>query len=852
MEKQKVHAFFVRIRPMLLSFAVPFFIIGIIMLIGLMHFDAAVIGGDCASQILPFMSEFRRKILSGESLFYSWSGGGGYDFWAVYCYYLSSPFTWLSLLVKEENLPLFVNFLVLLKLSLCGAGFSFYAVKKNICKNDFQIVLFSTLYAMCGYCAAYCIDIMWMDAVALFPLLLWGMHRLVYDKKPVLYTLTLALIFMCNYYLGFTVAVGVFFYYFTFRFSDLRDFLMKSLRMLGFSLLSAACCAVFLFPSYFVAVEAGRADEAARWGFLNSFWDSVKNFLFFDQPAVKSESASTANVYVTVFALFFVFLWFFASNAPKREKIKNGIIIAFLLLSFNLGALNMLWHGLRMPILVQNRFSFMLCFILLVLAARAFAEKDSLDRKRAVWACVAFLAFMVVLCFADLQNAVRIAFSLLAAAFYVLLFFVRRVRRLQTALYSLCAFVGVFVCFVLCFRNATGKVLEKAYDPALAQAVEQVQTEDFYREKNLSYTDGKAAANTQILYGMRGFPIFSSYINAKQTVQYVRFGLVNFYAGTEMMRSYNGENLGNYNMPNSFNIVADSLSGVRHVYADANTAVRSDLLQSVYEKDGIVVYGNAYALPVGFQLQNETIEKLSNPSLLPTSVYNSIASEHGSALYKSCTLSISLQDDTDFEKSPYGEYALLKSGNDAAKAVFSYTVREDNTALTLYYGSRVQMNVTVYCNDAVLYSGSLFYSDFPELGTFSKGDLLEIHVEAMPQAAFTIELVQFNKENFVSMHEKLQASALQTTGHRANYIAGTVTAKQDHSLFTTIPYSENWTVTVDGQPTDTASLGEGFLVIPLTAGEHTVALQYTPPAFWECLCISICGILLSFVVFFCL
>ncbi len=850
MRKKNAKELFCCYRPVLFSFLVPFVIIGGILLFLLLKNGVAVIGGDCSAQMIPFMAEFRRKILSGESLFYSWSGGGGYDFWAVYCYYLSSPFTWLSLLVKEESLPLFVNFLVLLKLSLCGAGFSFYAVRKKICKNDFQVVLFSTLYAMCGYTAAYSIDIMWLEAVALFPLLILGMEYIVYDKKPALYTLTLALIFMCNYYLGFTVAIGVFFCYFTFRFENFRDFFMKSIRILGFSLLSAACCAVFLFPSYMVASEAGRDSANARFGFLDGFFDSIRNLLFYDTADTASNSASAANIYVTVFALYFVFLWFFAYKEKLHEKIKSGIIIAFLILSFNIGTLNMLWHGFRMPIMVQNRFSFMLCFILLVLAAKAFAEREKLEHNKAIGGSIAFVVFVAALAIADSQNKIRLSVSLLAAVAYVVLFFKLKKSKLQFAVFSICAVIGVATGFFLCVENGTGRYREDVYDTAVAEAVDEIQTEDFYREKNLCYDKQDIMPNAQILYGLRGFPIFSSYINAKQTVQYIRFGLVNYIWDSYWVQVFEGNDIGNFNNPNSFNIVADSLSGSRYIYAYSDTKLPVDLLQKVYEKNNVTVYKNEYALPIVFQLQTEVVEQMNNTARLPYSIYTKIAKSLDEALYNSCVMTLDMAENTDCSKTPYGTYTIFAGSDSSPQATFSYRVKADDTDLTLYYGAQEKIDVSVFCNGEEIYNNEQYFSDFPDLGSFNEGDLIEIEVSANKAISFSIELMTFNADGFVSMQKKLNETALVVTDSKSDYIAGTVVAKSDHSLFTTIPYSKYWTAIVDGQETEISSLNKGFIILPLTEGTHTIELRYTPPMFWECLLISIFGIILSFAVFF--
>ena len=59
--------------------------------------DYSFAGYDCLQQYLPFFSELHEKLrglLSGDggkSILYSWNGGLGYSFLAVFFYYLASP-----------------------------------------------------------------------------------------------------------------------------------------------------------------------------------------------------------------------------------------------------------------------------------------------------------------------------------------------------------------------------------------------------------------------------------------------------------------------------------------------------------------------------------------------------------------------------------------------------------------------------------------------------------------------------------------------------------------------------------------------------------------------------------------
>ena len=56
---------------------------------------------DAVHQYLPFLTELRRHLVNGESLFYSFSGGLGYNFWSTIAYYAASPFNLITALLPE-------------------------------------------------------------------------------------------------------------------------------------------------------------------------------------------------------------------------------------------------------------------------------------------------------------------------------------------------------------------------------------------------------------------------------------------------------------------------------------------------------------------------------------------------------------------------------------------------------------------------------------------------------------------------------------------------------------------------------------------------------------------------------
>ncbi|MFT9434850.1 MAG: YfhO family protein, partial [Liquorilactobacillus satsumensis] len=75
---------------------------------------------DLGTQYVPFLTEMRRQLLSGQLSIYSFSLGLGDNFFPVAAYYLISPFNLVSLLFRPEQMPVAVELIILLKISAMG------------------------------------------------------------------------------------------------------------------------------------------------------------------------------------------------------------------------------------------------------------------------------------------------------------------------------------------------------------------------------------------------------------------------------------------------------------------------------------------------------------------------------------------------------------------------------------------------------------------------------------------------------------------------------------------------------------------------------------------------------------
>ena len=167
---------------------------------------------DMYHQYAPFFSEFQYKLTHGGSLLYSWDVGMGVNFSALYAYYLASPFNWLLILCPKGLVIEFMTCQIVFKIGLSGLTMAYY-LRKHCRTRDFGVAFFGIFYALSGYMAAYSWNIMWLDCIILFPLIVLGLEHLVKDGKGMLYCITLGLSILSNYYISIMTCIFMVLYF---------------------------------------------------------------------------------------------------------------------------------------------------------------------------------------------------------------------------------------------------------------------------------------------------------------------------------------------------------------------------------------------------------------------------------------------------------------------------------------------------------------------------------------------------------------------------------------------------------------------------------------------------------------
>lgn len=392
--------------------------------------ESAFLLSDSYYQYYPFFKAFRRALLSGDGLLYSWNVGMGMDYLGLISYYLASPLNLLVVLVPESWTLELYFLLVAVRLGLASLFFAIF-LQRTFHKNDLSITLFGCFYGTCAWALGYIWNVMWLDTFALLPLVVLGTISLLRDKKFILYTITLFLSIFSNYYIGFFTCIFtllVFICYQICNFTTFRRFLSDLGRIALFSALAIGMTAILELPalaalSTTVSVSPGGISQenqsilekiptefrlnivdSSLYASANGAWAALKDSLKSGDYAdawnsfrLWGKSVFTGlldgmrqvagnmggglthtvvnglpNIYCGVGTIFLACLFLTSKGVKVREKICSVLLLLFLILSFLHRTLDYIWHGFHFPNQIPYRFSFLYSFVMLYMAYRAY------------------------------------------------------------------------------------------------------------------------------------------------------------------------------------------------------------------------------------------------------------------------------------------------------------------------------------------------------------------------------------------------------------------------------------------------------------------------------------------------
>lgn len=785
----------------ILAFLIPFVVlVAIYFARGIFPFgENCYLRSDMYHQYLPFYSELWNKLRDHTTLTYSFNIGLGVNFTALYAYYLSSPINWFIFLFPHKYLIEVMNGLIILKMCFSSVTFTYY-ISKRFKTNNIYISVFGMFYALSGYLAAYSWNIMWLDCVLLFPLIALGLERLVKEKKCLLYSVTLGLAILSNYYIAIMICITLIFYFIFLLLTEttngIKGYLINIKNFALHSLLAGGLSACLLIPELYALGYTVSSDISFPKTLTEYFpvLQMIARHLINVETHLALEHHP--NIYCGVAVFLLLPLYIMNKKISSKEKAGKCALIAIFLLAFNLNIPNFVWHGLHFPNSLPCRQSFIYVFILLTMCYDAFKDIKNYSKKEltsALWIALGFMLFADQFLQESVVDFKAIYISTAFIAVYMLIIYIYRSRKLPYMVFLFLFFTFTILECAINFEETALGTTNRTYYLADNQAIEtlldRVEESDdsFYRIEKFS---GLKTKNDAAWNNYNSASTFSSTSNGGLSKLYGYLGM----ESSTNAYSYSGATF-----------LSSALLNVKYLISDTQLG-ESKLLSYVDYVDDRYIYKNNYLLPFGFMLPNDFEETWDMKNSDPFKVQNSF-------IYESAGV------DNVFVKLNTQALTSTSAKIQVAKTQHVY-IRITNTNIK---------SVNVYINDNSK-TYNIKHNHIIDLGVINATDDVRITTDDSDNS-LSLNAYTINETAFIDAINTLTNNSFTMTSFDETHINGTVTSSFDGKLLLSLPYDNGWSIYVDGEKVKQGSINEALTTIDITAGTHDVKMKYSPEGF---------------------
>ena len=790
---------------------------------------------DLYHQYYIFHVWFGDVLRSGDwsRLLFDFTAGLGNPMLGTYAYYLSGPFSLLSVFFDENTMPLGITFILSLKIGCISASF-YWFLTRYFKQHQTWYYLFSLFFAFSSFCITYLMNFMWLDQLIVLPLLCYSGLLFIHQNRIRPLFICLLLSFWVNFYnaymAGIFLALFLLVEFFSHHsFSEWKQALKLMFKLAGLALLSFGLLAPFLIPTLLQLFTPGASTLSFNFEWVHSIFGLLESLTVGFYDGVETENIPP--LYFGLFPLILALSFFFQPTIPLKERLLHLTLFIFLGLSFVFNPLYNFWHGFKSPAWFPGRHAFVFAFHGLYLASRTFKlqRKHPIARPvRQGLTCV-FVGYLTLILlqtaeiiptYFEYSDVSPLTISFLFLLLYSLLwcFLYQPNNKLSWRVLLYLGFFELFLATGMTFLSFTSDltlVQGDVLDESLSISHEQLSDIDassmFSR-----YHLNSPALNTSLLLGYPGVNSFNT-LNHIQTIQVINH--LTDHGGSAPTALHS----------NHFHPFVNSLLGVSYV---VNFSKLPEFYLPTSTKN---LYYNPYALPLGFRVNSELltieIEELNGANSQNT-ILNAMLGQSDDPINYIISTNSNLMSSTNLAfDSEYETFGILDDSKEASLTYHIYPKFDSSTYISFLFPRQNAQDITLTLNGKKI--KDLSFSNL----ILSSNEVSELIFTCKanedcvltPPTAYQLDINSLKKAL-----TQLQSESLQITEQNPTLIKGTITTKEDGLLFTSIPYNEGWSVTIDDQPTPLVPLiYRGFLGVELPAGTHHLTFTYTPLGFKE-------------------
>lgn len=812
---------------------------------------------DLFHQYGPLFAEFFDRLTGLKSFLYSWNTGGGGAFLGNYFNYLSSPVgDIIALIAGHENIPEAIGAMVLVKNALAASALAYYLKKKHG-RNDFSITAFGLMYAFCGFFIAYYWNIMWIDAMYILPLAMLGIENIIDKRKCGLYIASIAFSFFANYYMSYMICIFAIFWFlmhfisnYTFRdvYPDItlkinedgttgtsvysrilyNRFLRGGVLFALSSVLAVALVAFAVLPTYFCLKECSATSGTFPddYSFYNNIFDFLANHLAALEPTIRSSGDTVLpNVYCGVLTIILVPLYIFCDKISAKERGAHIVMLAVFFVGFNLNYANYILHAFHFPNDLPFRFSFIYSFLLVTMAYKVLIHIKDISAKAVIASGAGIMFFTVLVERLGMDNVddstvyVTIGF---AALYTVILGLMRKKEYAQSAvaLLLLCSvFAEVAVADIDHIKITQEKVnFTNSYPDfrILKESIDEKEGTDKYR---MEITDINTLMDAS-WFNYNGISTFSSMAYEKSANLQNQLGLDSNYINSYIYYPQTP--------------VYNAMMGLKYLISNDGTELDERLYKRSDSCGKFVSYINKYYLPIAYCVGSDMTD-LDTSSDNPFSIQNDFwyyATGTSGVLEKLEPDNYDLDNVLENEDFLLENFTAFKNYDDETGTLkINFRIPEAQNVYVYFDSSDVEEIDVFTQSESFSKTQNIDEPYILDCGYLEADEVLTVQVlmdTETPSCTADCYVYGLNKEVLDAGYEVLSHGTLEIETFDETHIKGTVTAGEDKMLYTSINYDDGWTVKVDGKETKKEKIGDALMGINLTAGTHTIEMNYTP------------------------
>ena len=808
--------------PEILTFIVPILIMLISCIVNKTYpFGKEILPKyDGYYQYAGFTSYYKNVLLGNESLFYSFKGLLGYNFYATSIYYMFNPTNLFCIFSTSENILEYYTFIILLRIGLSGFTMCKYLKYKFKNQSNLRYIIFSISYALMAYNVCYFFNYMYFDTVVLFPIVILGLDKLIYERKNRLYIISLTLSIISNFYIGYMVCIFSLLYFiyniviYKLDRNIIKDFIISSL-------LSGFMCMIIIIPE---ANELLKGKALLYTSNKTEYFKFNMNFLNIFYKFLPGSTSNydlkygMVNIYVSLFVIILVIKYFFNKKISKKERITTLIFILFFLFSISFNLLDFAWQLFQRPIWYPNRYIFTFSFFLITIAMKEITNityKTNIKENLIIIISFILLTLYSIISLKIHNDNLKIISYILGIILilqYTFFLNNRNAKYLLVMLFFIEVTTNAIFTLKIMGKTTTMtqyKTNEEINEKAVKH-IKEIENKDnnFYRMELSTST----VHNSPSLLNYNGINHFNSVKNAKTLNFLNKF---NYQVTDDTSVEFN-----------NYNPYLTSLLGIKYI----NGSKDEMYYENVYNENPYM-YLNKDALSLGYMIYNKKFKE-SNSSYQNTE--NLINSMLNTDIKRYKVIDNFNGEDTEIKEIDNKKYVISKTSikiemeDKASNSMFLIPSRNISFVA----------NYSIFINDeeikdAVIKQSPIF---------INKGDTYKIIIKSnlSKTELNSLKWYQIDYDKYIETINELKKNEFNITKYnKDNHIEGNIDVNNDKNvLLLTIPYDKGWNIYVDDNKVNYDICFDSFICLDLDKGKHNIKMNYVPSGFIVGLIIS--------------